>query len=309
MSIENADKNFLGIKNEPLGSAQLIVAPFGFEATTSYGHGAKNGATAIIDASAQVELFDDELWQETYKKVKIATIKTGAPAKSIGEAKKQIGEIIGNILAEGKLPITLGGEHSITPFIIATYKNAGFSNFSILQFDAHSDLRDGYEGEKYSHASAMRRCLDFSGVNLTQVGIRNISNENDELSFWEKNQKRIKTFWAHTKSANSCESAHANFNTSDILRSLKKNVYITFDVDVFDSSVMPATGTPEPGGPLWYEVIDILRAVCREKNIIGADFVELSPIKNFPAPDFMVAKLIYKMIGYIFQSKNEKVKT
>jgi agmatinase len=278
-------KNFLDIEEKSLSSSQVIVVPFGFEATTTFGHGTKNGPAAVIKASSQVELFDEELWQETYKKIDIATAKE---PKALAGLKLFIGKII----KDKKIPIVLGGEHSITPFIISTYKNYNFDDFSILQFDAHADLRNGYLGKKYSHAAAMRRCLDNKGINLVQVGVRNISNENDELNFWKKNQKRIKTFWAKDKE---------KWKINEIVKSLKKNVYLTFDADAFDSSLMPSTGTPEPGGLDWQEVLDILRAVCKTKKIIGADFVELAPIKNFPAPDFLIAKLIYKTIGYIFK--------
>lgn len=302
-------KNFLDIESISWDQAQIVAVPFGFEATVSYGRGTKNGPRAIIEASSQVELFDEELWQETHKKVSIATWPEVKPIKSISGAKKQIGEVINKILTQKQRPIVLGGEHSITPFIIEAYKNFGFKNFSILQFDAHADLRDGYQGEKYSHAAAMRRCLDFYDLNLVQVGIRNISNENDERVFWENNQERIKTFWA----ADVCqkEKIHtrplpASLNrplpsliTEEIIKNLKKDVYISFDVDALDPSIMPATGTPEPGGLDWYKVLNIIRLVCQEKNIIGADFVELAPIKNLTAPDFLVAKLIYRLIGYI----------
>ena len=277
-------KNFLDIEEKSLSSSQVIVVPFGFEATTTFGHGTKNGPAAIIKASSQVELFDEELWQETYKKIDIITVKEPKNTEGLKIA-------VGKIIKSNKLPVILGGEHSITPFIIDAYKNSGFDNFSILQFDAHADLRDGYLGKKYSHAAAMRRCMNFSGINLVQIGIRNISNENDELVFWKRNQKRIKTFWAKNKE---------RWKINKIVKSLKKNVYLTFDVDALDSSIMPSTGTPEPGGLDWQEVLAILRAVCKNKKIIGADFVELAPIKNFPAPDFLVAKLIYKTIGYIF---------
>lgn len=282
--------NFLDIEEVALAKARVVIVPFGFEATTTYGKGTKNGPAAIIRASRQVELFDEELWQETYKKANIATLGEIKPAKSFSLAKKQVGSIIDKLLQNKKFPIVLGGEHSITPFIIEEFKKF-YKDFSILQFDAHADLRDGYLGQKFSHAAAMRRCLDLSKINLVQVGIRNISNENDELFFWKKNQARIKTFWAKDK---------RQWKILEILRSLKENVYVTFDVDVFDSSVMPSTGTPEPGGLDWYEILNILKAVAKNKKIIGADFVELAPIKGFFAPDFMVAKLIYKTIGYIF---------
>ena len=267
-----------------------MIVPFGFEATTTYGGGTDKGPRAIITASGQVELFDEELWQETYKKVNIATIQEP-------DNLKKLEAVVGKFAKEKKFPIVLGGEHGVTPFIVGAYKNAGLEDFSILQFDAHADLRDGYLGKKYSHAAAMRRCLDFDGLNLVQVGVRNISNENDELIFWEKNQDHIKTFWAKDK---------AEWKLNEIAGALKENVYITFDVDAFDPSFMPSTGTPEPGGLDWYEVLNILRAVCAKKNIIGADFVELAPIKNFHAPDFLVAKLIYKTIGYIFNKKDRE---
>lgn len=290
-------KNFLAIEEKSLSHAQVAIVPFGFEATTSYGQGADRGPKAIIEASAQVELFDEELWQETDKKVSIATVAPAKPAKNVDGARKQIVKSIAEILRAKKMPVILGGEHSITPFVIETYKNAGYKNFSVLQFDAHADLRDGYLGQKYSHAAAMRRCLDFGGINLTQVGIRNISNENDELVFWKANQARVKTFWAKDKK---------NWKINEIVKSLKGEVYITFDVDALDCGLMPSTGTPEPGGLDWYEALDILRAVCAKKKIIGADFVELAPIKGFHGPDFLVAKLIYKTIGYIFNSNKNK---
>lgn len=299
--MELTKNNFLDIKGIDLNKARVIIVPFGFEATTTYGRGTKKGPAAIIKASTQVELFDEELWQETYKKVGITTLKEIKSSKSFTKAKKQIADVIDKLLSEKKFLIVLGGEHSITTMVMPVYKKY-FKNFSILQFDAHADLRDRYLGRKYSHAAAMRRCLDFSGINLVQVGIRNISNENDELNFWQKNQSRpvrgsasngarIKTFWAKDKKS---------WNITEIIKNLKEKVYLTFDVDVFDSSLMPSTGTPEPGGLDWYEVLDILRAVCKNRNIIGADFVELAPIKKFFAPDFLVAKLIYKVIGYIF---------
>ncbi len=297
-----AIKNFLNIETKLLTEAQVVIVPFGFEATTTYGQGSKLGSKAIIEASGQVELFDEELWQETYKKIDITTIQE---PKNL----KDLGVVISKIIKNKRLPITLGGEHSITPFIIEAYKKSGFDNFSILQFDAHADLRDGYLGKKYSHAAAMRRCLDFDGVSLVQVGIRNISNENDELTFWKKNQNRpvnsakakhevnIKTFWAKDKK---------KWKIDEMVRALKKDVYISFDVDAFDCSLMPSTGTPEPGGLFWDQTVDILKTVCRKKNIIGVDFVELAPIKGLRAPDFLVAKLIYKTMGYIFKKQKDE---
>jgi len=282
---------YLGGEFSLLKNSKVVVVPFGFEKSVSYGRGTSRGPAAIIQASHQVEYYDEELAQETGKKIGIATLEKIKVGKSFSLARKQIQPIIGKILKNNKFPLTLGGEHSITPFIIETIKNFSQKEFSILQFDAHADLRDGYLGQKYSHAAAMRRCLDFSDVNLVQIGVRNISTENDELNFWEKNQNRIKTFWTKDKK---------DWKISEIVDMLKENVYLTFDVDALDPSIMPSCGTPEPGGLGWYEVLDILRAVAKNKKIIGADFVELAPIKNFHAPDFLVAKLIYKILGYIF---------
>ena len=147
MQARQSRNNFLDIERVVFADADVIVVPFGFEASVSYGHGTAKGPSAIISASAQVELFDEELWQETYKKTGITTLAPPKPAKSVDAAKKQLGKIISEILTSGKLPITLGGEHSITPFIVEAYKKAGFGDFSILQFDAHADLRDGYLGK------------------------------------------------------------------------------------------------------------------------------------------------------------------
>jgi agmatinase len=137
----------------------------------------------------------------------------------------------------------------------------------------------------------MRQCLKLKGVNLVQVGIRNISTDTDEFGFWKKNHKQIRTFWAKDM---------AKWKIKEIIESLGKNVYLTFDVDAFDSGIMPSTGTPEPGGLQWYQAMEILKAVASKRNIIGADVVELAPIQNLHAPDFLAAKLVYKIIGYKF---------
>lgn len=283
-------RNFLDIPTVSFEKAEIVVVPFSFESTTSYGRGTKNGPKAIIKASSQVELFDEELWQETYKKIKITTLKEKRPSADVSTAREKISVVIDQVLSKRKLPIILGGEHNITSFVLPVYKKY-FKNLSLLQFDAHADLRDGYLNEKYSHAAAMRRCLDLKGVNLVQVGIRNISNENNELIFWQQNQGRIKTFWAKDM---------ADWKIDEIVNSLGENVYLTFDVDAFDSSLIPSTGTPEPGGLQWYQTMEILKNVSEKKKIVGADVVELAPIKGFSAPDFLAAKLVYKIIGYIF---------
>ena len=183
--------------------------------------------------------------------------------------------------------MTFGGEHSITPGCIEPFVKK-YKNLCLLHFDAHADLRDSYNGEKFSHASAIRRCLDNKNVSLISFGIRNISN--NEIPFLKKNQSRINIFWAKDK---------LKWNLTKFKSLIKnKNVYITFDVDGLDSSIMPATGTPEPGGLMWDETLKLLKIAAQNSNIVGADINELAPIKGFNSYNFLVAKLAYKILSY-----------
>ena len=210
------------------------------------------------------------------------------------DALKQIEDINKDILNKKKFPLTLGGEHSLTPGAIKPFVKK-FGKICLLHFDAHADLRDSYNGNKFSHASAIRRCLDYSGVSVISFGIRNISSS--EIPFLKKNKKRIHIFWAKDK---------ANWNLNMFKKLIKnKNVYLTFDVDGFDSSVMPATGTPEPGGLFWDETIKIIKIAAQSSNILGADINELSPIKGFDTYNFLTAKLAYKIISYSFEFKKK----
>lgn len=287
-------KNFLNIPPEfsDFKKSGVVIVPFAFEESTTFGKGAKLGPKAIISASAQVELFDEELEKETYKEIGISTDSDLKPGKDLNKFYLPLSERVEEIISLEKFPIILGGEHTIS--IGGVYGVAKkYKSFSILHFDAHADLRDSYDGNKFSHASAMRRALEVEGVkNLVSVGIRNISNnpdEGSEFDFYSNNKERIKIFWAKDKESVSIDK---------IMGGLEKDVYLTFDVDAFDPSIMPSTGTPEPGGLLWQETLNILKRLFKEKNVIAADIVEFSPIKNIPAPDFTIAKLIYKIIGY-----------
>lgn len=292
-------KNFLNIppKYSNFKKSRAVIVPFGYEASTTYKKGTKLGPKAIISASAQVELFDEELEKETYKKVGIATIPEIKLKNNSQNFYLPLEKKVKKIISLDKFPIILGGEHTITFGGVLGIKEK-YKSFSVLHFDAHTDLRNTYNGNKFSHACVMRRVQEFKEVkNLVSLGIRNISNEESEgkeFDFCKKNQRRIKIFLARDKE---------NWKISDILKSLDKNVYLTFDVDVFDPSIMPSTGTPEPGGLNWQETFKILKQVFLKKNVIAVDVVELCPIKNFPASDFMIAKLIYKMIGYKFLIK------
>ena len=286
--LKNKD-GFLGIDNKTKFNEKVVVVPFGLEKTVSYGGGTKNGPKEIIKASHQVELYDEELNYEPHKKIGIKTLKPFKIDKNINKALKKISLINKNILNKKKFPLVLGGEHSITPGCIIPFTKK-FKNICLLHFDAHADLRESYLGEKYSHASAIRRCLDYKNVSLISFGIRNISE--GEIPFLKKNSKRINIFWAKDKK---------KWNLNTFKKMIKnKTVYLTFDVDGFDSSIMPATGTPEPGGLFWNESLEIIKIAAKNSNIVGADINELSPIKGFNSYNFLVAKLAYKILAYKF---------
>jgi agmatinase len=286
-------KGFLGLDAVLNKNPKVVVVPFGLEKTVSYGGGTKNGPKEIIKASHQVELFDEELKKEPYKEIGIKTIKPFAIKKEIKKALDQLSNINKEIIKENKFPLVLGGEHSLTPGSIKPFTNK-FDNLTLLHFDAHADLRDSYQGEKFSHASTIKRCLDFNNVNVVSIGIRNLSNS--EMNFYNYNRDKIQIFWGKDKK---------NYDINKIGKIFKnKTVYITFDVDGFDASVMPATGTPEPGGLLWEDVLPIIKKVCQVSNVVGADINELAPIKNFNSYNFLVAKLAYKILSYTFEFKN-----
>lgn len=288
--------NFLDIPPEysNFKNSKAVILPFPYEMTTSYRKGTKFGPDAIINASSQVELFDEEFKKEIYKEIGICTLPKVKCQKKINLTSNLSVTKLKKIIYLSKFPIILGGEHTITLEAILAFKEK-FNSFSVLQFDAHSDLRNSFKGNKFSHACVMRRILEQKEIkNLVQIGIRNISNDpidGSEYTFCKKNQNKIFIFWAKDL---------LKWKIREIVKNLERNVYITFDVDVFDPSIMPATGTPEPGGIGWYQTLSILKKVFEQRNVIGCDIVELSPIKNLSAPDFMIAKLIYKIIGYKF---------
>ncbi len=282
-------KGFLGYDATSKIKHKVIIIPFGLEKTVSYGGGTKNGPKEIIKASHQVELYDEEFNCEPYKKIGIKTLKPFKINKNIKKALKKISDINNEILNNNLFPMTLGGEHSITPGCVYPFAKK-YKKLCILHFDAHADLRESYNGEKFSHASAIKRCLDHKNVSVISFGIRNISQV--EIPYFKKNSSRIKIFWAKDKE---------KWNLNKFKKMIKnKVVYLTFDVDGFDSSLMPATGTPEPGGLFWDEVLEIIKIASKNSNIVGADINELSPIKGFNSYNFLVAKLAYKILAYKF---------
>ena len=287
-------KGFLGIDNKINIKEKVVVVPFGLEKTVSYGGGTSKGPKEIIKASHQVELFDEDLNKEPYKNIGIKTLQPFPIKKNIVDALKQIENVNKLLLNNNKFPLVLGGEHSLTPGSIRPFIKK-FKKIHLLHFDAHADLRNSYNGNKFSHASAIRRCLDDPNVSLVSFGIRNISL--NEIPFLKKNKKRIKIFWAKDK---------LKWNLNEFKKIIRnKKIYLTFDVDGLDSSLMPATGTPEPGGLFWNETINIIKIAAQTADIVGADVNELSPIKGFNSYNFLTAKLVYKIISYAFEFKKK----
>jgi agmatinase len=286
MSEHKPPYNFLGLPDEFIGyeGAKVAIVPVPFDLTTSWMSGTAKGPRALIEASGYVELYDIETKSEPY----LGGIFTDKEVKagSTEELNKNVYERVKQHIDAGKFSVTLGGEHSVA-YGTAKAHIEKYSELSILHFDAHTDRREEFEDNKFSHACTLRRISELND-DIVSVGIRSI--DIGELQYLDER----KVFYAE------------NIHDSDkwikqVVKLLKPNVYITFDLDVFDPAIMPSTGTPEPGGLGWYSVLACLKAVADERNIVGCDVVELSPTEN-KAPDFLAAKLIYKILSYKFNS-------
>ena len=256
-------------------AAKFVVVPVPHEATTTYGKGTKQGPEAILAASQHLEEFDQEFNFETYRRAGVHTFKP--------HSLNQLSAALDKILEANKIPVVLGGEHSITPPAVKVFSRK-YPKLSVLQLDAHTDLRDTFDRSPYNHACVMRRVLEICPA--VQVGIRSLSAE--EWDFAQKSGQDKRIHWADKLQS-----------TTSIVESLSDDVYITIDVDVFDPAVVPAVGTPEPGGLFWPQILTTLRNVCAAKNVVGFDVVELSPRHGDIASDFTVSKLVYKLMGYI----------
>jgi agmatinase len=284
---------FLGLDEEAsdFEQARVVILPVPYESTTSYGGGTSGGPGAILEASRYIELYDQELEAEPWE-AGIATLpQLQLTGSGPGEAMAELRAAYDRVVDAGpdKLIITLGGEHSISaPPIQSWVERLGGERLTVLQFDAHTDLRPEYEGTRHSHASVMHQVHE--DVDIVAVGIRALTVEEARLA---KDRDNIHVFYAD-------DIRDGEAWMDRVLERLTGNVYITFDVDGFDPSLVPSTGTPEPGGLTWYPVLRLLRRVFAATNVRGVDVVELAPIPGLHAPDFLVAKLIYKMIGYRF---------
>jgi agmatinase len=287
-------RNFLGLEGEPgtWDHAGVVILPVPYEATVSYQGGTKLGPQAILEASRYIELYDQELDAEPATEIGVATLpalhlSSAGPEAAVRELRAACDAVFA--AAGDRLPILLGGEHSISsaPIAAAAARLPAGRRLTVLQFDAHGDLRPEYEGSPWSHASVMARCIDCA--DLVQVGIRAITS--DERQLIRAREGNVTTIFA--------EEMWDNEEWIDrAMHALGDDVFITFDVDYFDPSIMPATGTPEPGGLTWYPTLKLLRRVFTERNVVAADVVELAPIGGNAAPDFVAAKLVYKLIGY-----------
>jgi agmatinase len=269
-------------------TAKFVLLPVPYDATSTYVKGSRHGPAAILDASYQLENYDIETGTEPYK----AGIYTDKPVTEDSSPEKMVEAVhhrVGKLLTLDKFVVTIGGEHSVSIGAVKAHAEK-FENLSVLQLDAHSDLRDEYQGSKYNHACVMARVREFCLI--VQVGIRSMDITEKKL------MTPGRVFFAEDiYNDRSPQDGQAHYINA-LLEKLSNNVYITIDFDVFDPSIMPSTGTPEPGGLLWYDVLALLKAVCRNKNVVGFDVVELCPKESNKASDFTAAKLIYKMLAY-----------
>jgi agmatinase len=279
--------NYLGLTGpeSEMENARYHILPVPYEATVTYGQGAEYGPNAILTASQEVELFDEELGFEPFR----SGIYTAPPVEITDEGVERQNEIlreeVSHLLKYGHVPCLLGGEHSVSyGSVVACLEK--YPDLTILQFDAHADLRDGYLGQEFSHAAIMRRIRDITSKTVS-VGIRSYSAEEDEYI----KANNVKLFSAANLTSNPGQ-------INEVLEQLSGDLYITFDVDAFDPSLMPATGTPEPGGLQWYPTMQLLKSAIEKCNLVGFDVVELAPIADMHAPDFVAARLIYKIIAY-----------
>lgn len=270
-------------ENSKLEISKVVILPVPYDGTSTWGKGADKGPEAILEASANMELYDIETDSEVYKQ----NIFTAKPVIEKGKPEKMVNKVklaATGFLKQGKFIVTLGGEHSVTAGVAQAYAEK-YENLSVLQLDAHSDLRPEYHGSKYSHASVMARVRELCPI--VQVGIR--SMDIIEKPFIDK----TRVFFA--------ENIYNKTDWMDkAVDKLTGQVYITIDLDVFDPSVLPSTGTPEPGGLGWYQVLEFFKKVMQKKDVVGFDIVELCPNKNERSSDFLAAKLIYKLLTYKF---------
>jgi agmatinase len=286
--------NFGGIDEEEFSSferSRVLVWPVSYEGTVSYGTGTGAGAMAIVDASRNMELYEEETDTEVYR-IGIHTLPEFTARQTPEQEMAELYDETKRLLDSNKFICMLGGEHSVSAPIIKAH-NEKFKNLSVLQIDAHADLRDSYDGTRHSHASIMARVVKDMRIPAVQVGIRSVSA--DEANDLKKGLP-TRIFWAR-------DIVGRTDWIDDAIDSLTENVYLTIDIDGLDPSIMPTTGTPEPGGLGWYETLTLIRKLAAARNIVGMDLVEYSYVESYDAPAFLCAKLVYKSLAYIFSKE------
>ncbi|WP_396635979.1 agmatinase [Maribacter sp. R77961] len=282
-------KNYAGIADEfaQLETAKVILIPVPYDGTSTWGKGADKGPEAFLEASENMELYDIETESEVYLQgihLTEAITENTSPEAMVNAVHKTTKEYI----KRNKFVTLFGGEHSISIGSIRAF-NECFDNLTVLHIDAHADLRESYEGTAYNHACAVHEASQ--NTNLVQVGIR--SMDAIEKTFMDAE----KIFFAH-------DMVTDEYWMDKVIEAMSNNVFITFDLDALDPSILPSTGTPEPGGLLWYETLEFLKQVFEEKNVVGFDIVELCPNKVDKSSDFLAAKLYYKMLSYKFMGQD-----
>jgi agmatinase len=282
-------KNYAGIADEfaQLETAKVVLIPVPYDGTSTWGKGADKGPDAFLEASENMELYDIETATEVYKQgihLAGAITENASPEAMV----KAVHATTKDFIKRNKFVTLIGGEHSLSIGTIRAF-NECFDNLSVLHIDAHADLRQSYNGSRYNHACAVHEASQTT--NLVQVGIR--SMDAIEKTFMDEE----KVFFAH-------DMVNDEYWTDKVLEALTDNVLITFDLDALDPSILPATGTPEPGGLFWYETLHFLRQVFEEKNVVGFDIVELCPNASDKTSNFLAAKLYYKMLSYKFMGQD-----
>ncbi|MFQ5441813.1 MAG: agmatinase [Thermodesulfobacteriota bacterium] len=284
--------NFGGLTEDDTGEkeARFSVIPVPYDLTATYGAGARRGPHAIIEASTHMELYDEELGEEPYR-AGIETLEPLEPTAAGPEGMiKAVRSVAGSVLETNKIPVILGGEHSITLGAVRAALER-WPDLTVLQLDAHADMRESYQGTPFSHASVARRISEICPI--VQAGIRSMSAEEAEF-LKGAGSGPVTTYYAAMLMAGGAEKT-----AEGIIKNLSGNVYLTVDIDVLDPSIMPSTGTPEPGGLGWYEILKVLKKVISKKTVRGFDVVELAPLAGVAAPDFLAARLVYKIMAYI----------
>jgi agmatinase len=288
--------NFLDLRSLPVKEAEAIILPIPYEATTTYGAGARNGPEAILAASRQVELWDEDRNWDPSAAIRLATAAPIAPEVSGPQAMlEKIKRIIQPWIAQGKLICALGGEHTVTVALLQAMQTR-YPDFSVVALDAHADLRETYNGSKLSHACVMRRAYEL-GRPLTLLGTRSYSREEADFIWVAPRFKMFKAKDLHTPAGWQAALEH--------LQAISGPVYLSIDLDALDPGVMPAVGTPEPGGLSYAQTLAIIDTLAQRGPIIGLDLVELAPIPGQQASDFTAARLLYKALGYIYQARKK----